>query len=172
MRKILFLVVPFCFVVILVGGSMAFHSIGHIVEGIREQSWPQTTGRIESVESKDHSSSKSPGREILVRYAYSVEGRNYEGRTIHPAYNFASGEESHRRLESLLRKASAVRVHYDPGAPQHSTLAVGFFPRSLGSVVPGLMFFGTGLGLLLLFWLPFFRGRTFADGIVASIARK
>ena len=123
----------------------------NIMKGVQAKNWPSTAGRVLSVESKDTSDSESSSRKIKVRYSYRVEGRDYEGGTIHPAYTSSSIEESHKGLEVSLRGSKEVRVYYDGANPERSTLSVGFFSGSLALLFGGLIFFGAGVGFLLTF---------------------
>ncbi len=145
-----FAVVPFCSIFIILGGWLMVYVGRKIVLGIQARHWPQATGRVVSLESKDASDADTRSREILVRYVYSVEGREYEGRTIHPAYEGSSFEQAHRGLESLLRPPQQVRVYHDGSQPGRSMLSVGFYSGSLGLFFFGFTFLCGGMGFLLI----------------------
>jgi len=161
----LYLIVPFCSIFIIIGGWLMLSAGRKIVMGIQARDWPQATGRVLKVESKDTSDSESNSREIRVRYAYTVAGRDYESTTIHPTYGSSSFEQAHRGLESLLRSAEQVRVHYDTRQPSRSTLSVGFYSCSLALFFGGFIFFAAGVGFLLTFWFALAGGQNFASGI-------
>lgn len=164
-KTILYIIVPFCSIFIIVGGSMMVFTARKIMVGIQAQHWPQTRGRVISVESKDTSDSESSSREILVKYVYNVSGHDYEGRTIHPVYGGSSFEQAHSGIESLLQSAKEVRVYYDAAQPSRSTLSVGFYSSSLAMLSGGLIFFAAGVGFLLTFWFALAGDWDFARGI-------
>ena len=164
-KSMLYLIVPFCSIFIILGGWLMVSAGRKILLGTQARHWPQTTGRVLNVESKDTSDSESSSREIRVRYAYSVDGRDYESSTIHPSYGSSSFEQAHRGLESLLRSAQQVRVYYDSGHPSRSTLSVGFYSSSLALFFGGFIFFGAGVGFILTFWFALAGGQDFASGI-------
>ncbi|NBV24898.1 MAG: DUF3592 domain-containing protein [Proteobacteria bacterium] len=161
----LYIIVPFCSIFIIVGGCLMVSAGRKIVLGAKARHWPQTTGQVLSVESKDTSDSESSSREIRVRYAYRVGGHDYESSTIHPTYGSSSFEQAHRGLESLLRSTQQVRVYYDGSQPSRSTLSVGFYSCSLASFFGGFIFFGAGVGFLLTFWFALAGDWDFARGI-------
>lgn len=164
-KSALYIIIPFCSIFIIVGGGIMVHAARKISLGMRARHWPQTTGRVVSIDSKDTSDSDSSSREILVRYAYNVGGRDYESSIIHPAYGSSSFEEAHRGIESLLRSAQQVRVYYDGAQPSRSTLSVGFYSCSLAMLSGGLIFFAAGVGFLLTFWFAIAGDWDFARGI-------
>ncbi len=164
-KSMLYIIVPFCSIFIIVGGSMMVFTARKIVLGMQARHWPQTAGRVVSVGSKDTSDSEGSSREILVCYAYNVGGRDYESSTIHPAYSSSSFEEAHRGIESLLRSTKQVRVYYDGAQPSRSTLSVGFYSSSLAVLFGGLIFFAAGVGFLLTFWFALTGDWDFARGI-------
>lgn len=164
-KPLLYVIVPFCSIFIIVGGGMMAFTARKIMVGIQAKRWPQTSGQVVSVESKDTSDSESSSREILVRYAYNVNGLDYESSTIHPAYTSSSFEQAHEGIESLLRPAQKVRVYYDAAKPSRSTLSVGFYSGSLAAFSAGLIFFGAGVGFLLTFWFALAGDWDFARGI-------
>jgi len=164
-RHLLYIIVPFCSLFILIGGWGMVSAGRNIALGIQAQGWSQTTGRVLSVESKDTSDSDCHSREIRVRYLYDVDGREYEGTTIHPTYGSSSFEEAHRGLESVLRPETRVRVYYDDGRPDRSTLSAGFYSSSLAMFFFGFTFFFAGLGFLLIFWFAIAGDWDFARGI-------
>lgn len=161
----LFFIVPFCSLFIGVGAWLMFMSGGKIAEGVKASHWPQTTGQLLTVESKDTSDAESNGREIRVRYSYSANGRSYEGSTVHPAYGNSSFESAHRGLEAVLKPPQQVRVYYDEANPNRSTLSAGFYSCSLTLLFGGFIFFGAGIGFLLTFWFALAGNQDFASGI-------
>jgi hypothetical protein len=164
-KRLLFIVVPFFLIFIITGGWMMFSTGYKILLGIQARHWPQATGRILSVQSKNTSDSETSSREIQVRYTYSVGGRQYESGTIHPAYGDSSFEDAHRGLDSLLRSAQQVRVYYDASQPSRSTLSVGFYSSSLASFFVGFLFLVAGVAFLLTCVFAIAGNQDFAGGI-------
>lgn len=164
-RRMLWLIVPFCSIFILIGGGVMIATGRKIVEGYRAANWPQTTGILLAVQSKDTSDSEGRSREIVVRYSYTVDGREYEGATIHPTYGSSSFEEGHRGLEQSLTPGKKVRVYYREAAPERSTLSVGFYSGSLVGVFAGALFVAAGLGFLLVFWYALAGDWNYASGV-------
>lgn len=164
-KSVLYVIVPFCSIFIVVGGWLMVHAGRKIALGTQARHWPYVTGRLLSVESKDTSSSEGQSREIQVRYAYSVDSRDYESSTIHPSYGSSSFEQAHRGLESLLQPAKEVRVYYDAAQPDRSMLSVGFYSCSLALLFGGLIFLSSGVGFLLTFWFALAGNQNFAAGI-------
>lgn len=161
----LILITTFCSIFILIGGVMMIAKGRKILEGCQAANWPFTTGRVLNAQSKDTSDSESKSREIVVRYAYTVNGRVYEGATIHPTYGSSSFEEEHRGLEEILIPGKKVRVYYREGAPERSTLAVGFYSDSLAALCMAALFAAFGLGFWLVFWFAFAWKENYASGL-------
>ncbi len=161
----LWFIVPFCSIFIIVGGGLMASAGSKIMLAARARHWPQTTARIVSVASKDSSDADSDSREILVRYVYNVEGREYDGSTIHPMYGSSGFEQAHRGVESLLRSAQQVRVYYDGSQPGRSTLSTGFYSCILTLFFAGFLFFSAGVGFLMTFWFALAGDWDFARGI-------
>jgi len=162
---LLFLIVPFCSIFIAVGGGLMISSGQKILEGRRAAHWPHTTGTVLSAESKDTS---DEGREIVVRYSYTVDGRALEGTTVHPTYGGSSVEDAHQGLEQLLTPGKKVRVYYRKDAPDRSTLSVGFFSGSLALFFGGMLFAAAGLGFLLTFWFALAGNWNYASGVTVN----
>ena len=151
-KSMLYVLVPFCGIFIAIGATLMVSTGRKIALGARARSWPTTVGRVLSVNSKDTSEEDTPSREIQVRYAYQIDGHDYESTTIHPTYTSSSFEAAHSGLESLLRTAQQVRVYYDSSQPSVSMLSVGFYSSSLAMFFGGFIFLALGLGFLLTFW--------------------
>jgi hypothetical protein len=94
------------------------------VETLRAVTWPTTTGRVAEVARKnvtDDSGGNDTYRP-LVRYTYSVAGKQYEHDSpfLHDTSSSATGW-----IEPVLaryRPGQDVVVHYDPADPAHSAL--------------------------------------------------
>lgn len=164
-KGILWFIVPFCSIFMAAGGGIMLYGLFKIVEGCRATSRPTTVGTILTRLSKDTSDDESNSREIVVTYAYTVDGRDYVGTVIHPCYTSSSFEEAHRGLEERLVPGRKVRVRYLPHDPQQSVLAAGFFSGTLTMLAFGGLFFGAGLGFLLIFLLGSLGNWNFAAGI-------
>ncbi len=148
-NKALYLVIPFCSIFIIIGGSIMISVGWRILLGRMAVSWPHTVGRMTSFENKDRSSEGVISREICVSYSYTVGGREYQGTTIHPSYGSSSFYETHRELEDLLKSAKQVRVYYHPRKPSRCTLSHGLYLRALAPFFGGFLFFAAGVGFLL-----------------------
>ena len=136
-----------------------------ILQGIKAASWQQTVGYLSSVENIN-TSTDVISSEVRVCYSYTVDGREYQGNTIHTAYGSSSFYDAHRGLESLLKPAKKIRVYYDPENPQKSMLSPGFYSCSLAILFGGFIFFSFGFGLLLVFWFTYTGNQNFALGIL------
>ena len=164
-KGILWFIVPFCSIFMIAGGGIMLYGLLRIVEGCRATSRPTTVGTILTRLSKDTSGDDGNSREIVVTYAYTVDGRDFVGTVIHPCYMGSSFEEAHRGLEAQLEPGRKVRVRYLPDDPQRSVLATGFFSGTLTVLAFGGVFFGAGLGFLLIFLLGALGNWNFVEGI-------
>jgi hypothetical protein len=153
-KGLLFLIVPFCSIFIGIGEFLLYSTARGILMGAMARNWPYTNGRMVNVENKIDSESESNSREITVRYTYAVDGSEYEGSTIHPAYTASSFEVAHQRLESVLGSAKQIRVYYDRSKPSRSTLSVGIYSCSFSGFAGGFLFLSAGLGFLLSYGSP------------------
>jgi hypothetical protein len=112
---------------------------------------------------------ESSDRSIVVRYRYTVDGKDYEGTTIHPAYDYdGDGEnikDGHQQLENLLGSVEKVRVYYRSDDPATSTLSVGFYSGTLAGFFAGSIFFACGSAFLLTGVFALAGNSNFAKGI-------
>src|SRR5262249_38735671 len=102
-------------------------------------------------------------REIKVRYAYQVDGRDYEGKVIHPFYGRGNTDGKHDALKAILTPGVRVRVYYSPRRPERCMLSPGFYSFSLASIFAALLFFGGMLVVAFVLWND--PGTGFAKGI-------
>lgn len=161
----LLFVIPFCSIFVIIGGVVMVITGRKIHTGIQAREWSQASGRILSVNSEDHSTTKGGSREILVHYSYHAAGRDYEGTTIHPTYTSSSFEDAHRGLETLLHPGQRVRVYFNPSQPDISTLSAGFYSCSLAMFAAGGLFFAMGMGFILTSFFALAGSQDYASGI-------
>lgn len=146
-----FVLVPFCGFFLVAGLLIVGWTGKGIAEGALAAGWPHTTGTLlrmdnELVSPGDYDSEES--REVVVRYAYSVGGREYEGSRVHPAYSASSFNDGHAAVARLLAGKRLVRVYHHAENPAVSTLSVGFYTCTLAAFFGGLTFLCFGAGLL------------------------
>ena len=117
----------------------------------RARGWPSTTGRVVDSRIETDESSSDGGKSkqtVKVRYAYSVEGREFEservtffGINMRHTYTKTANEQRAR-----FPKDGKVTVHYDPANPAKAVL------DDIESAPPGMYFFAvalTGFGVLI-----------------------
>lgn len=145
------ILVPFCGFFIVAGGLIAGWTAKGIVEGALAAGWPQTTGTLLVMENElvsRGSEGSEDGHEVVVRYAYNVDGREYRGTRVHPAYSASGFNEGHDAVEARLAGKKQVRVYYHAENPAVSTLSVGFYTCTLAAFFGGLAFLSFGLGIV------------------------
>ncbi len=139
--------------------------IRNILLGIRAKQWPYVIGQLLSVEDKIKG---TPGeedyiQEIVVRYAYQVDGQEFEGKTIHPCYGRSNSQKQHDGLKAILAPGVRVRVYYSPLRPKICMLSPGYYSVSLAGIFGVLLFFVGMLIIAFVFWNH--PGTGFAEGI-------
>lgn len=119
--------------------------------GHQSSAWPTTASRIlrsEMAWSQTSSSSKS-NPYALIRYSYSVNGREYENDRI----SFDNVSKSREVTELLVAQYPAgteASVYYQPNSPENSVLQPGIPYRQCAFALVVFVAFG-GFGLLALF---------------------
>lgn len=108
----------------------------------REQSWPVVPGKI--LEAKISDESGTSGSKLFapdVRYAYQVNGSQFEGHRITEIRHFTDESGAVEEL-SKYPAGAKVQVYYDPSNPRDSLLEP--FNSSAGA---GLIAMGVAAGL-------------------------
>jgi hypothetical protein len=122
--------------------------------GLRAQKWPVTTGTITKVDEKVSNGRRGNSSvKIKTAYSYEVNGTQYEGAKIHPAYGGSSHLKAHDALRKALQPGRRVQVSYNPGNPSEAFLATGFRSGSLAPLFVGLLWTAAGFGFGCLFWV-------------------
>ena len=116
----------FISVFFLVGFGLLGYGLHSFYRGRQALSWPTVEGRL--LECRLHENPDSDGTTwvVKVQYSYSVAGREFNGKRIAFGYCGSSSYEEHQGIYQKLQSASRVVVHYQPGDPSDSVLAVGF----------------------------------------------
>lgn len=98
------------------------------------KSWPVVTGRLLSSEVREVTdrSTDSNGHtirtrhfELIVRYAYAVDGRAYVGNRVRATTTQYSSKASATESLARFHNTEPVKVFYDPGKPASSVLEQG-----------------------------------------------
>jgi len=100
------------------------------VAGLRSSSWPVARGLLVSVATKKkQNGDDEEAWRLVVRYSYSVGGKNYRGTRIRFGVPNALLwlNPSHPSFRQLHRGAS-VDVHHSPRWPSFSALQTGVSP--------------------------------------------
>jgi hypothetical protein len=107
--------------------------------------WPAAPGTIIGAEIRvTPDSGKEPSYETVVRYAYTVQGRQYEG-TQDDLTWVSSSQELAQAIVARYQVGASVSVYYDPQAPQRALIDRSIRPHHL----VGLLLFSLLLPLLL-----------------------
>jgi len=130
---------PVVAVALVLGGWAIWWGACSVFEGYNSSSWTQTTGTI--LES-------SVGREPVIVYAYTVDGRSYQGSKI--STRGAWNSETSRAVVGAYPLGSQRPVYYSPSAPSNSILIKGLHRSSFFGLVLGtiILSFGALLGAM------------------------
>ncbi|GAB4402667.1 MAG: hypothetical protein OHK0048_20740 [Rhodoferax sp.] len=90
----------------------------------------------------------SPGAySPVIRYRYTVKGREYVGDRIAPGGLVDTSSQTHAvRWAQRFPPGSRVRVHYNPKSPAEAYLIPEYMGGFLGRLIP-LIFIAIGFGL-------------------------
>jgi hypothetical protein len=119
-----------------VGLAAGAFGISFILRGVRRRKmaalslqWPVTDGKIEAAAVKTEMRHDAQGARMNVyipeaRYAYKVDGKQYEGNVIRPGieqfgYSVIAAAQAH---VALYKTGATVPVHYDPADPSVAVL--------------------------------------------------
>src|SRR5688572_23200049 len=113
-------------VLFFAGAVFAFGAFGAVAVARDSRGWPTVTGRVVRSEIRSNRRANGlPGYRTLVRYEYTVDGEEYEGREV------ASGHFPYRSARSATRRiqpyalGSTVVVRYFPAEPELAVLEPG-----------------------------------------------
>jgi Protein of unknown function (DUF3592) len=113
--------VLFIVAVVFVGAAQAA-----VIVARDSRTWPTVTGRVVRSEIRSNRrANRLPGYRTIIRYEYTIDGEEYEGRDL------ASGEFPYRSARSAARRlqpyplGSTVLVRYFPGEPEVAVLEPG-----------------------------------------------
>ncbi len=162
--KALWIIYPFCSVFMIVGAGVAFYAIRGIMKAREIDEWPTVNAQLTQCEFKTRSDSDGDSYEVIVQYDYTVVGKKYSSKKIHPSYS-ASSFEGHRPLYEKLKKCSVVRARYNELAPEESYIVTGRFKSALATLFCGMLFFSAGLFFLLIFHFAITGNSNYADGL-------
>lgn len=128
-----------------VGAFLLFHSFAGLIFGQASYHWPTVDGRItKSAIRSGIFSNDDVSHCVTLRYRYSVNGRQYEGKRIGFSKHGSAANSSgnYQEVQDIFDKyprGSSVKVHYLPVAPWVSTLEPGFrLYGFVGQLVLGL----------------------------------
>jgi hypothetical protein len=125
--------------------------------------WPTAAGSLDSAEvvtrrssgttSKGHSTTRV-SYEPVVRYSYSVDGKEYKGRNIGMT-TVSGGKGAAEKRVGNLKSEKGLKVYYDPKDPKESYLD----PKADGSV----WLFFVGAALIVLGIVVVYNGAMFSE---------
>ncbi len=137
---------PFFWIFLLAGVGLLIAGRKLGAAGRRAESWPTTTGKLESCEVVERRASaiEDPSSwELQVSYTYKVHGVAYRS----TRYAFADGDTrdamKKRMIAAQLKLAPALVVRYDPARPSEAVLnteipasitRLGYFMLSLAGL--------------------------------------
>ncbi|HEX8439976.1 DUF3592 domain-containing protein [Archangium sp.] len=102
---------------------------GFILRGIVGQlqalSYSRTTGTITYSEVSEKTDSDGTTYGFVVRYAYEVDGRAYEGTRYRYSQSSSSNKAPARALKERFHEGATVPVFHSPEAPEEAVLETG-----------------------------------------------
>lgn len=116
----------FISVFFLIGFGLLGWGLTSLYRGRQALAWPTAEAGLSECRLQEHSDSDGTTWEVIVRYRYGVDGREYEGNRLAFGYAASSAGAEHRAIHEKLQRATRVQVRYDPGNPARSVLAAGF----------------------------------------------
>ncbi len=163
--KVLWLIYPFCSIFIVVGLGICYFTLRGISKARAVTKWPTIDADVISCDF-DSSTDSEGGTtyEVKVEYKYRVNGKDYVGSKLHPAYS-ASSFEGHRPLYDRLKKAEVVRASYDPADPSDAYLITGSYSSHWTGFFAGMIFASAGLFFLLTFHFAIAGNSDYAAGL-------
>lgn len=148
---------------VLGGGIFLAIGLSAILTASASKSWPSVDGVIVSSEVQSDWSSPTPGTpqhrsgtqrmyRAAVRYAYRVDGVDYEGARVEPGEYSSSSAKRAYRIAGTYRKGQTVQVFYDPDDPGRAVLVPGkttWFSKGAVCAGSGFVLIGLLVGLLI-----------------------
>ncbi len=103
--------------------------------------WPAAPGIIIGAEVRvAPDSGKEPFYDAVVRYAYTVQGQEYEGAQDDLTY-VSNTQKAAQAIVARYQVGASVPVYYDPQAPQRALIDRSIRPHHLvGLLLAGLLF--------------------------------
>lgn len=120
------MIIPICSLFIIAGLWMMFKGGQVCIKAYRTKSWERSTGKI--IESKIETTCDSDCDtlyEAKIDYAYSFEGKTYNGNRIHYGYSATNDKEDSEVLTNFLSKGESVPVYINQNRPDESVLVQG-----------------------------------------------
>ena len=165
MKILWFIIYPACSLFILGGAVLSFWTIRGIFKARAIAHWPTVEAKITECDFEADSDGEGGHTyEVIVKYRYNVQGREYESDKIHPAYA-ASSFAGHRKLHERLENATVVVAHYNESDPSESYLVTGSFSAHLASLFGGLLILSAGIFFLLGFHFAIAGNSDYVSGL-------
>ena len=101
------------------------------------EEWPVTDGLITESESLYMSENKKDTPLTLMKYTYSIDGKEYRSSRIFLIGNFWGIADYANYIASKYPKGKIVKVTYQPSNPENAALEVGLTKRSYLKLVIG-----------------------------------
>jgi hypothetical protein len=134
----------------VIGAGLGLGGVSAIRKARKRAAWPTVTGTLLSTEviehrrsvSGKHGSRKSVSYEPIVKYSYSVDGKNYSGKRIAADSESMISRRAAEKRIGRFSSAAEISVYYDPKDPKQAVLDT----RAVGLA----MLFGIGAALIAL----------------------
>jgi len=102
--------------------------------------WPAAPGTIIGAEVRvAPRSGEEPFYDAVVRYAYTVQGQEYEGAQDDLTY-VSNAQDAAQAIMARYQVGASVPVYYDPQAPQRALIDRGIRPHHLVSLLFASLF--------------------------------
>jgi hypothetical protein len=120
------LIVVVGIVLVIVGIVFGGQALAAVWAARDSHSWPTTPGRVVRSEIRHNRNANGlPGHRTLIRYEYTIDGEEYEGRELASgAFPYRSARSAERRLKPYPLGAPVI-VRYFPGDPELAVLEPG-----------------------------------------------
>jgi hypothetical protein len=134
---------------IALGVGMMLYSAHYAVLTVRSAGWTEASGVVAFSYAGGGVKKGNSRFTPKVVYQYSVDGVNYTGTTLSHEFSsifFGTDREAAEAKLAAFQSGAAVRVFYDPAAPEYSCLVKGGSPA--GYIYPlalGIGFAGLGI---------------------------
>jgi hypothetical protein len=114
----------------VIGAGLGLGGFSAVRKARKRAAWPTVAGSILSTDvvehrrsvSGKHGSRKSVSYEPIIKYSYSVDGKNYSGKRIAAASeNMISKRAAEKRI-GKFSSGTEILIHYDPKDPKQAVL--------------------------------------------------